>query len=107
MSPEPKDAKRLSVSVRIMGKEFNVECPPEEHEALVRSAEMVNERMNSIRKRGKALGSERIAVMVALNLAHDLLSLKGVEGVAPGADPVVVERVRQLKLDIDSTLSAD
>ena len=107
MSPEPKDAKRLSVSVRIMGKEFNVECPPEEHEALVRSAEMVNERMNNIRKRGKALGSERIAVMVALNLAHDLLALKGVEGVAPGADPVVVERVRQLKLDIDSTLSAE
>ncbi len=101
------DTKRLSVSVRIMGKEINVECPPEQHEALVASADLVNERMNAIRKRGKALGAERIAVMVALNLARELLSLKGVEGVAPGADPVVIERVRQLKLDIESTLGAD
>ena len=101
------EAKRLSVPIRILGKEYNVECPPDEHEALVRSAEVVNERMSAIRKRGKALGAERIAVMVALNLARELLTLKGVEGVAPGADPVVLERVRQLKLDIDSTLSAD
>ena len=101
------DTKRLSVPVRIMGKEYNVECPPDEHEALVASAEFVNERMSAIRKRGKALGSERIAVMVALNLARELLAIKGVEGVAPGADPLVVERVRQLKLDIDSTLSSD
>jgi cell division protein ZapA len=101
------ESKRLSVPVRIMGKEYNVECPPDEHEALVASAEFVNERMSTIRKRGKALGAERIAVMVALNLARELLSLKGVEGVAPGADPDMLERVRQLKLDIDSTLSAD
>jgi cell division protein ZapA len=99
--------KRLSVPVRIMGKEYNVECPPDEHEALVASAEFVNERMSAIRKRGKALGAERIAVMVALNLARELLTLKGVEGVAPGVDPQMVERVRQLKLDIDSTLAAD
>lgn len=101
------ESKRLSVPVRIMGKEYNVECPPDEHEALVASAEFVNERMSAIRKRGKALGAERIAVMVALNLARELLTLKGVEGVAPGADPQMIERVRQLKLDIDSTLAAD
>lgn len=101
------ESKRLSVPVRIMGKEYNVDCPPEQHEALVASAEFVNERMSAIRKRGKALGAERIAVMVALNLARELLTLKGVEGVAPGADPQMIERVRQLKLDIDSTLSAD
>jgi cell division protein ZapA len=101
------EAKRLSVPVRIMGKEYQVECPPDEHEALVASAEFVNERMSAIRKRGKALGSERIAVMVALNLARELLTLKGVDGVAPGADPAMLERVRQLKLDIESTLSTD
>ena len=64
------DTKRLSVPVRIMGKEYNVECPPDEHEALVASAEFVNERMSTIRKRGKALGAERIAVMVALRSAR-------------------------------------
>jgi len=100
-------SKRLSVPVRIMGKEYQVECPPDEHEALVASAEFVNERMSAIRKRGKALGSERIAVMVALNIARELLALKGVDGLGPAADPAMLERVRQLKLDIESTLSTD
>lgn len=99
--------KRLTVSVKIMGKDYTVECPPAEHEALVASAEFVNERMSAIRKRGKALGAERIAVMVALNIARELLSLKGVEGVAPGPDPQLAERLKQLKLDIESTLSSN
>ncbi|MBI2384054.1 MAG: cell division protein ZapA [Gammaproteobacteria bacterium] len=90
-----------------MGKEYTVECPPEEHEALVASAEYVNERMSTIRKRGKALGAERIAVMVALNIARELLAIRGVEGIAQGPAGELLERVRQLKLDIDSTLAAD
>ncbi len=102
-----KDADQpLSITVRIMGKEYNVACPPEEHEALVKSADYLNERMTSIRKRGKALGAERIAVMAALNIARELLELKGVEGVAH-PDPQTVQRLRQLALDIDSTMSLE
>jgi cell division protein ZapA len=98
--------EQLTVTVRIMGREYSVTCPPEEHEALVASAEYLNERMTAIRKRGKTLGAERIAVMAALNIARELLSLRGVEPVAPGADPETVERLRQLRLDIDSTLAS-
>lgn len=96
----------LSVTVRIMGKEYTVACPPDEHEALVKSADYLNERMSSIRKRGKALGAERIAVMAALNIARELLEMKGVEGVAQ-ANPEALHRVRQMALDIDSTLSLE
>ncbi|SFF48352.1 cell division protein ZapA [Fontimonas thermophila] len=96
----------LSVTVRIMGKEYSVMCPPEEHEALVKSADYLNERMTSIRRRGKALGTEKIAIMAALNIARELLELKGVEGVA-NASPEAVQRLRQLSLDIDSTLSLE
>lgn len=99
-------AESLSITVRIMGKEYNVACPTEEHEALVKSADYLNERMSSIRKRGKALGAERIAVMAALNIARELLELKGVEGVAQ-PDPEAVQRLRQLALDIDSTMSLE
>lgn len=99
-------AESLSITVRIMGKEYNVACPPEEHEALVKSADYLNERMSSIRKRGKALGAERIAVMAALNIARELLELKGVEGVAQ-VNPESVQRLRQLALDIDSTMSLE
>lgn len=96
----------LSITVRIMGKEYNVACPTEEHEALVKSADYLNERMVSIRKRGKALGAERIAVMAALNIARELLEMKGVEGVAQ-PNPETVQRLRQLALDIDSTMSLE
>lgn len=96
----------LSVTVRIMGKEYTVACPPEEHEALVKSADFLNERMSTIRKRGKALGTERIAVMAALNIARELLEMRGVEGVSQ-VNPETVARLRQLTLDIDSTLSLE
>lgn len=96
----------LNVTVRIMGKEYTVACPQKEHEALVKSADYLNERMTTIRKRGKALGLEKIAVMAALNIARELLESRGVEGVAP-VDQQSVERLRQLRLDIDSTLALE
>ena len=108
MSPTPKDPKDepLSVTVRIMGKEYAVACPPEEHEALVKSADYLNERMSTIRKRGKALGAERIAVMAALNIARELLAVRGVDGVA-AVNPEAIARLRQMSLDIDSTLALE
>lgn len=104
-SNKPAD-EPLSVTVRIMGKEYSVMCPSDEHEALVKSADFLNERMTSIRRRGKALGTEKIAVMAALNIARELLELRGVEGVA-SASPEAVQRLRQMSLDIDSTLSLE
>lgn len=95
-----------SVTVRIMGREYTVMCPAEEHEALVASADYLNERMTAIRKRGKALGAERIAVMAALNIARELLELKGSDSVAQ-PDDAALARVRQMRLDIDSTLSLE
>ena len=67
----------MTVTVRIMAREYAVTCPPDEHDGLVASADYLNERMTAIRRRGKALGAERIAVMTALNLARELLALKG------------------------------
>jgi cell division protein ZapA len=104
--PAKDSGKRIAVTVRIMGREYSVECPPDEHEALVVSAEFLNDRMMAIRKKGKALGTERIAVMVALNIARELLQLRG-DGRVGGVDPATAERVRQLRLDIDSTLAAE
>jgi cell division protein ZapA len=94
----------LTVTVRIMSREYTVACPPEEHEALVASADYLNERMTAIRRRGKALGAERIAVMTALNLARELLALKGHAGVAQ-PDAEAIDKVHQLGLDIDHTLA--
>lgn len=109
MSPRPSvsaENESVSVTVRIMGREYTVICPPAEHEALVASADLLNERMTAIKKRGKALGAERIAVMAALNLAREILERRGSEK-ALQQDAASIERVKQLRLDIDSTLSLE
>ena len=60
------------MSVRILEKEYIVACAPEERTELLDSAEYLNGRMREIRDSGKIVGLDRIAVMAALNLAHEL-----------------------------------
>lgn len=66
----------VPVTVSILGKEYQVACPEEEKEALLTSAKMVHQNMEKIRSTGKVVGVDRIAVMAALNIAHDLLILQ-------------------------------
>ncbi len=61
-----------TVQVRILDKEYQVQCPPDEKAALQNSAQLLDERMREARKSGSVIGLERIAVMVALNLSYDL-----------------------------------
>ncbi len=65
-----------AVSVTILGKEYQVACPKEEKAALLASAQLLNENMEAIRSSGKVVGLDRIAVIAALNLAHELLMLQ-------------------------------
>lgn len=65
----------VTVTVSILGRDYQVSCPAHEREALERSARYLDEQMREIRNTGKIVGSERIAVMAALNIAHELLTL--------------------------------
>ncbi|MGW8310173.1 MAG: cell division protein ZapA [Thiogranum sp.] len=62
--------------IHIMDKEYLVACPDNEREALFASAELLTEKMKEIRDTGKVVGADRIAVMAALNMAHELLEQK-------------------------------
>lgn len=62
------------VSVTILGKEYRIACNPGEENDVLASASHLDERMREIRRSGKVLGTERIAVMAALNLAYDFIS---------------------------------
>lgn len=70
----------VPVLVNILGKDYQVACPEEEREALISSARMVHQNMEKIRATGKVVGLDRVAVMAALNLAHELLRLQQDEG---------------------------
>ena len=64
-------SKTLTIS--IMNKEFQVACPEGEEEALQRAARYLSEQMQEIRQSGKVVGMDRIAIMTALNMSHELL----------------------------------
>jgi cell division protein ZapA len=68
------DAKGLQINV--MGREFRVACPDNEQKGLLDAVDYLNKKMNEIRDSGKVVGLERIAIMAALNIAHELLSTK-------------------------------
>lgn len=92
-----------NVTIRILGHEYQVACPEGERESLLASAEYLDKRMNSIQKKGKALGMERIAVMTALNMAHELLDFQNARKRA-SVDKEINDRLQQLQLKIDAAL---
>ena len=61
------------VTIRILDKEYQIACTDEERNSLLDSARYLDEKMKEIRNSGKVVGSDRIAVMAALNITHDLL----------------------------------
>ncbi|MCL4161507.1 UNVERIFIED_CONTAM: hypothetical protein GTU68_045792, partial [Idotea baltica] len=65
--------KPITVNAKILNKEYTIACPADEHDALLASVQHVDDKMQEIRKNGKVIGSERIAVMAAINIAHDML----------------------------------
>ena len=91
----------VRVSVRILEKEYQVACLPEERSELLDSAEFLNGKMRDIRDAGNIVGLDRIAVMAALNLAHELLKRNRNEAI----ESEVIERVRQVRERVESALS--
>lgn len=71
-----KSYNSSTVAVTILDKEYRVACSEEEQAGLQASAKLLNERMAKIRNSGSVIGAERIAVMAALNIAHELIQAK-------------------------------
>ncbi len=72
MSPEENVPG--AVVVKILAKEYQVSCPPSEQDALLKSARYLDENMRKIKSRGNIHGLEKIAVMAALNITHEMLA---------------------------------
>jgi cell division protein ZapA len=88
-----------TVEVSLLGRTYRVACEDDERESLMQAVAYLDAKMNEIRKAGKVMGAERIAVMAALNVAHELLSVK----VGGGFD---VGRAKQRLSAIESKIDA-
>jgi len=62
-----------TVSITILGRDYQISCPPSEEEALRKSAKYLDKQMEKVKSRGSTLAFEKVAVMAALNICHELL----------------------------------
>ena len=91
----------IPVTVNILEKEYRIACSPNHKESLEDSAALLNDKMHEIRSSGKVIGSDRIAVMAALNLAHDLLQQQQ----QTSDDSQLKQHIRQLREKIDGAVN--
>ncbi len=98
------------LEIQLLGKEYKVACPLEQRSALQAAAALLNLRLMEAAEKGKARG-ERLAVMVALNLAHELLARKtdssaASEGTFDALDSDdVARRIASIETRIDAVLN--
>ncbi len=91
-----------AIAIRLLDKEYRIGCPEGEEEQLLATGRFLDKRMKEIRTSGKVIGTERIAVMAALNLAHELLTSQQHQGEHADA---AAQRVRGLRDKIEAALN--
>jgi cell division protein ZapA len=100
--PARKAETVAHVDVKILDRDYRLAVSEEAKENLLRAVEIVDEKMRSIREAGKISGLDRIAVMAALQLAHELLASASTGGAAPQAE--VLRKIRKMSEDIDAEI---
>ncbi|MCG6953584.1 MAG: cell division protein ZapA [Burkholderiales bacterium] len=95
------DADENSIEVTLLGRGYRVTCTEAEREGLLQAVAYLDGKMNEIKKNSKVTGTERIAVMAALNIAHELLSVK-VGGLDVGQ---VKRRISSIEAKLDAALA--
>jgi cell division protein ZapA len=105
--------KTIALDITILGREFKVACKEREREELLEAVALLDKRMREIRDAGKVTGTDRIAVMTALNFAHELLRERRAAGT--GSTPAAAEdaidgdsarrRIQSMQSAIDQALA--
>ncbi len=90
-----------SITISILGRTYQIACAPDEEEALQKSARYLNEQMEKLKSRGSTLSFEKLAVMTALNISHELLTQSRQ---ASSLESNAQDLIRRLELKIDSAL---
>ena len=92
------------VPVSILDKEYLISCPEDEREQLHAVVDFVNEKLREVKNSGSVIGTERIIIMAALNIANELLAYKQENrSYTESVDSVV----KRLQTKIDGVLTRD
>ena len=98
MSKEPS-----GIDVTILGKQFRVACTEDQHKDLLKAVEYLDGKMREIRDGGKVIGVERIAIVAALNIVHELLTTRVDGGFDIGE---LKRRITRMRASIEDAMSA-
>jgi cell division protein ZapA len=91
------------LDVKIMGREYRIACKPEEADALLAAVAFVDEQMQEIAGKTRNTMPERVAVMAALNIAHEHLSAKNQQA---GFDTTAAKRrIEAMEARLDAALA--
>ena len=103
--------RSITLDVTILGREFKVACRESERSELMEAVAFLDRRMREIRDAGKVSGTDRIAVMAALNIAHDLLRVRRAArtdapvGDTPIDGDAARRRIQAMQAIIDQTMA--
>ena len=64
------------VSIRLLDREYTVGCEPDERDSLLAAAKLLDNKMREIRGNNRMAALDRVAVLAALNLAHELQQMR-------------------------------
>jgi len=103
---DEKRAEKGAVTINILGREFRVGCPEGEEKQLLASVEYLNRKLKEVRDTGKVVGNERIAIMAALNIAHEAMSNTG-KGSSSVDNPSIRRRIVAMQETLDAALAVD
>jgi cell division protein ZapA len=94
------------IDVKILDREYRLAVNVDDKPQLLDAVKLVDDRMRVIREGGRVTGMDRIAVMAALQLAHELVTVKVNGGAAPGAAPTsdMLKRIQRINAELDQEL---
>ena len=108
----PNEANYLDIT--LLGKEYRVACPPKERDALLDAVAFVDAKMHEIAEKTRSNISERIAVMAALNIAHEHLTSRKEDSATPAISgterevdiDAVWRRMKSMEAELDAVARA-
>ncbi|MEO5694452.1 MAG: cell division protein ZapA [Usitatibacter sp.] len=106
MSAAEEKREKGAITINILGREFRVGCPEGEEKQLHASVEYLNRKLKEVRDTGKVVGNERIAIMAALNIAHEAMSSPG-KGSGSAENPAIRRRIVAMQEALDAALAVD
>jgi cell division protein ZapA len=101
-APDNRADGAATLDVTLLGRSYRVSCSDEEREALLQAVSYLEAKMNEIKLAGKVAGTERIAVMAALNIAHEMLSMRLGDGFDMGE---AKRRIASIEATLDAALA--